>query len=211
MMIFVVMTVVSQRSAIGRAVVCSLVIAVCSPAIARYPRVLKNLGLQSGPLWRSGAPGPVMGWEIGFDHYVRTCIVHKRYWGVGFGRQEGLGDRSAIWSLRFSVSPYHLSISRRWRFNALTSVRLSHWTTPFGSTDCLRPEVGFQVMRLNDLWSPKLAVCYGREWRIGGAVERSVAPGSSDVLSMQLGLSFNFGALSYRKFIKRRKAHGVGS
>jgi hypothetical protein len=177
--------------------------------MARFPSVLKNVGLVSGPVWRSGVPGAGLGWEIGYDHFVRTCLVHKPFWGAGFGRQDGVGDRSAIWSARFSMSPYHVYLDRHWKLMTLTSVRLSHWSTRLGATDCIRPEAGFQMLCLNDLFSPKLAVCYGREFRIGGSVEQPIAPASTDVVTIQVGITLNLGALSYRKFIRRREAEKV--
>lgn len=185
--------------------VCLLFVSASGTASAsRFPRLLKNVGVQVGPLWGLGAHTPGSVWEVGFDHFVRVQGRRRAFLGLGIGRQDGLADRSAIWSLRLSLSPYQLQIDRRWRFITMASLRLNRWSTPAGATDCVRPEIGFQVMRLNNLFSPKLAVGYGRELRIGGAVEQPVAPASSETFTVQIGVSLNLATLSGWRRAKRR-------
>lgn len=200
-----------SRAWTSRVALCVLMaVTVGSVAMGRTLRLLRNVGFQAGPVWWSGRAIPGLGWEVSFDRYLRTCIRHRPFLGLGIGRQDGFEDGAAVWSLRFSLSPYYVQIDRRWRFMTLTSIRLNHWSTPLGGTDCIRPEVGFQFMQLNHLFSPKLAIGYGREWRLGGAVERPVAPVASEALTVQVGLSLNLGALRSRKFYKRR-AHSAAA
>jgi hypothetical protein len=186
-----------------------LVIGTCGTVGGSQPVLLKNLGFQAGPVWRTGAGSPGFGWEISLDQFVRTHAPYRyqRRWyyiGVGIGRQDGLDDRSAISSLRLSISPFQQQLDRRWRFLALASVRLNHWSTPAGGTDCILPEIGFQIMQTRTLFSPKLGLNYGREWRIGGAVEQPVAPATSQTFTLQAGISLNLGELRYLKRSKRR-------
>lgn len=88
----------------------------------------------------------------------------------------------------------------------LAAIRINHWSTPNGGTDCLMPEIGFQISEISTLFSPKLAVSYGREWRIGGTVEQPVAPATSRTLMVQAGISLNIGVLSRRLYYRKRRA-----
>jgi hypothetical protein len=174
-------------------------------ASARHPRYLKNIGLNYGVAFRGGSSLPASGWELSYDRYLRYCIAHRPFWSVGFGRQEGLGDDPAIWSARFSVSPYHLHLSRRCWVFALASVRMSRWSTYDLSSDFFRPEVGVMTVRINEVISPRIAVLYGREMRIGGPTEDPRFVPAVGILSIQAGITVNIQTIATNRYYKRRK------
>lgn len=167
-------------------------------AQARFPQYLKNVGLVYGPAFHSPLQLTGQAWELSYDRIWRTCIRRRPYWGVGLGTERSGGDGASSVTARFSFSPYRLMISRRISALTLLSMRVGRWTGDGATSDFIRPEIGFQLMTYNTVFSPKLIVQYGRDVRLRSSLEGNVHPVPGGVFTMQAGVTVNIGSLARR-------------
>lgn len=175
---------------------------------ARYLQHLQNIGLSYGAAFRSPALGLDQSWELSYDRLLRTCMVRKPFWGAAITLERRANDPGMALSARFAMSPYRRYVSRRVHFTTLMSMRVGRWTGAPGIRDFIRPEVGFQLMGINSLITPKITVLYGREVRVGGGLEDGLRPLPSGVCTVQAGISLNLGTLAHIRRLKSEREQG---
>ncbi|MBL7951897.1 MAG: hypothetical protein JNM62_09265 [Flavobacteriales bacterium] len=177
----------------------------CAQAPARVLLHLQNVSVSLGPTWHAGGLGNGRFMELGYDRFARSCRRRKPFYAVAFGVGTSANGADPTYSLRFSLSPYRIAISRRVTIFTVAGLRGGTGVGHRSHSPFLRPEVGAQFMSYNVLLSPKVFVGYGVDMRQATVGEGRTVLAGTGSFTATVGISVNLATLRWMR-AQRHKA-----